>query len=313
MLHSHKSPGPVVPHVNELVINWHITEACNYECQYCYAKWDGAGKELLHDWNRTRRLLDEIHDFFHPHNRANPLRQQLSWSSIRLNVAGGEPLLYPQALLRTLEYAKAKGMSASIITNGSRLTPDLIEGLAPLISTLGVSLDSANQASNLGMGRADSRGRLLDLDVLSQLLHQARQYNPALLLKVNTVVNALNHQEDLSQMLNALKPDRWKVLRMLQVVTQALAVSSAGFQGFVERHAVFRQIMCVEDNDDMSESYIMLDPLGRFFQNRLGQQGYQYSQPVDAVGAESAFSEWRLSATAFASRYHGMPLREVSS
>ena len=24
----------------ELVVNWHITEACNYKCDYCFAKWD---------------------------------------------------------------------------------------------------------------------------------------------------------------------------------------------------------------------------------------------------------------------------------
>ncbi|EGR3240148.1 radical SAM protein, partial [Vibrio parahaemolyticus] len=24
---------------NELVINWHMTEVCNYSCKYCFAKW----------------------------------------------------------------------------------------------------------------------------------------------------------------------------------------------------------------------------------------------------------------------------------
>ena len=126
--------GAMRPHVSELVINWHITEACNYKCRYCYAKWDDAGRELLHDWTRVRNLLDELQAFFHPENDANPLSQHMMWSSIRLNLAGGEPLLYHDALLRALEYARSKGMGASIITNGSRLTSDLIDRLAPLVS-----------------------------------------------------------------------------------------------------------------------------------------------------------------------------------
>lgn len=26
--------------MDELVVNWHITEACNYNCRYCFAKWE---------------------------------------------------------------------------------------------------------------------------------------------------------------------------------------------------------------------------------------------------------------------------------
>ena len=58
-------------------------------------------------------------------------------------------------------------------------------------------------------------------------------------------------------------------------------------------------------NDDMSESYIMVDPLGRFFQNTAGQKGYHYSNPIDVIGAERAFIEWRFSAGTYAARYRG--------
>lgn len=88
------------------------------------------------------------------------------------------------------------------------------------------------------------------------------------------MVNALNHQENMTPIMHALMPDRWKVLRMLQVVTSDLAVSSEDFLAFVARHDALREVMCVEDNDDMSESYIMVDPLGRFFQNTAGQKGF---------------------------------------
>lgn len=303
MMHLQRGEGIVRPHVSELVINWHITEACNYKCRYCYAKWDGAGRELLHDWNRVQNMLDEIQAFFHPRNASNPLRQRMSWSGIRLNLAGGEPLLYQDALLRVLDYTRSKGIAASIITNGSRFTDDLIDRLAPLVSMLGLSLDSASPTQNIGIGRVDSRGSLLDVDSTSEMLVRAKLRNPDLRLKVNTVVNALNHQEDMSSIIHALAPHRWKVLRMLQVVTNELAVSSDAFLAFVGRHDAFREVMCVEGNDDMRESYIMIDPLGRFFQNSSAQQGYQYSSPIDVIGAERAFSEWRFSVGGYASRY----------
>jgi radical S-adenosyl methionine domain-containing protein 2 len=303
MTHLQRGEGGVRPHVSELVINWHITEACNYKCRYCYAKWEGAGRELIHDWSRVQNMLDEVQAFFHPENASNPLRQYMSWSGIRLNLAGGEPLLYQDAALRVLDYASSKGVTTSIITNGSRLTGDLVDRLAPLVSMLGLSLDSASPTKNIGIGRVDSRGSLLDVDSLPEMLVRAKSQNSALRLKVNTVVNALNHQEDMSPIMHALMPDRWKVLRMLQVVTSDLAVSSENFLAFVARHDAFHDVMCVEGNDDMTESYIMIDPLGRFFQNTTGQKDYHYSNPIDVTGAERAFSEWRFSAGTYAARY----------
>ncbi len=36
---------------NPIVINWHVTEACNYHCGYCYAKCVGAGGfDTLFQW-----------------------------------------------------------------------------------------------------------------------------------------------------------------------------------------------------------------------------------------------------------------------
>ena len=41
----------------DLVINWHITEACNYQCFYCFAKWQKDDqRELLHSKHEIIRL-----------------------------------------------------------------------------------------------------------------------------------------------------------------------------------------------------------------------------------------------------------------
>ena len=60
---------------NDLVINWHLTEACNYACRYCYAKWhqNPRARELYRDPAASRTLLEELASFFSPDNHHNPL------------------------------------------------------------------------------------------------------------------------------------------------------------------------------------------------------------------------------------------------
>lgn len=62
-------------------------------------------------------------------------------------------------------------------------------------------------------------------------------------------------------MIQRLRPEKWKVLRMLLVVDDRLAVSQQTFDDFVRRHARLAAIRHVEDNQEMTESY---DPMGRF-------------------------------------------------
>lgn len=289
----------------ELVINWHITEACNFSCRYCYAKWlaDDIGRELIHDRQGTRNLLARIYDYFRPENLGNPLRKEIAWDSLRLNLAGGEPLLYQQKVIETIKAARQIGFTVSIITNGSRMDKALAEEMAPHLSVLGVSLDSANEQTNAAIGRIDRRSHLPSLAELGSAIAVAKSVNSALKVKLNTVVNALNWYQDMGDLVANLGPVKWKVLRMLPSVTDELAVTEQEFQHFVRRHQSLRQIMCVEDNADMAESYLMIDPHGRFFQNALGRKGYVYSPPILESGVASAYSHTGMSVLKFSSRY----------
>ncbi len=49
----------------ELVVNWHITEACNYKCDYCFAKWDSDSKEVLHSQIKIETLIEQIENIRH--------------------------------------------------------------------------------------------------------------------------------------------------------------------------------------------------------------------------------------------------------
>ena len=295
----------------QLVVNWHLTEACNYSCRYCYARWDERidARELIHDSARMRSMLVQLLGFFRPDNEANPLRREMCWDSVRLNLAGGEPLLYRQRTLEVINSARELGFDVSLITNGSHFDRSSLDELAPKVSLIGISLDSCQESTNRQIGRVDRKGRVLSVDDLGEMVRRAKDGNPDLRLKINTVVNALNCREDMNEMIRELGPDKWKVLRMLPVLTSNLAVSDRQFGDFVERHHALEEIMCVEDSGSLAESYIMIDPHGRFFQNAIAdsQGGYRYSRPILQAGAREAFSDLRFSARKFLSRY-GQPL-----
>lgn len=290
----------------QLVINWHLTEACNYECNFCYAKWvKPKERELIHDELRTQRMLAQLFEFFRPGGEASLTGNDRPWDSVRLNLAGGEPLLYRKATLAAVSFARDLGFDVSMITNGSLLDRALLEELAPKLSLLGISVDSGIEGTNRGIGRADKRtGKALEIDAVAASFRQIREFNPQLRLKVNTVVNALNWHEDMAPVIRRLAPGKWKVLQMLPLQNSNLAVTGTQFRAFVERHGALDTIMSVEDNDSMTESYIMIDPLGRFFQNAAAGDGqYRYSHQILQVGAREAFAELTWSESKFFSRY----------
>lgn len=315
MKNNHRSDEDGVRHfVEELVINWHLTEACNYRCKYCYSAWtkpDAKG-ELHRDQQGVIRLLNEIFEFFRPNNPANPLAKKLEWKHLRLSLAGGEPTLLKERLGFVFATARQIGFRVSLITNASLLDQASITELAPQLSCLGISLDSGHAVSNSLIGRVGRMGRGKSASEIGSLVKSAREANPSISIKLNTVVNAINASEDMTSTVNQIAPERWKVLRVLQVLSPALSVTSEQFQGFVSRHALLSSVMSVEDNQDMVKSYIMVDPLGRFFQNALGQSDYSYSRPIQEVGAESAFSEIGFSPERFAQRYQDARLAEVA-
>jgi radical S-adenosyl methionine domain-containing protein 2 len=289
----------------ELVINWHLTEACNYRCRYCYSKWHaGAGKELIHSLEGSAAMLTELVRHFSPDNPRNQARLGMQWDSLRLSLAGGEPLLYSREVVGVVAQARNLGFKVSLITNGSRLTQPLMAALAPQLSVLGLSLDSAMASTNREIGRADKHERVLSLSNLAAIIDSGRHLNPDLRVKINTVVNALNFTEDMSRPIRQLAPDKWKVMRMLPTITSDLAIADHEFAEFVARHQQLGGIMAAEDNNDMIESYIMIDPHGRFFQNSLNGSGYRYSEEILAVGAEAAFQQICWQAKKFQSRYH---------
>ena len=294
--------------VDELVVNWHVTEACNYRCRYCYSQWEREAHRLdvIRDEAASLDLVDALWQYFRAENDGNPLRAQLQWSNLRLSLAGGEPMLFPRQIARVARHAKSRGMRVSMITNGSLLGRDagVLSDLAGSLDMLGLSIDSTSDSGNRAIGRADRKGNALSMAQLVALVADVRAAHPGITLKVNTVVNALNVHDDLREVIEAIRPDRWKLLRVLPVLGDDLAVSDSDFASFVARHLCVGTRVSVEDNRDMLTSYLMVDPQGRFFQNGKGtSRGYFYSTPITTGTIDRAFRRLPFDARRFAARY----------
>jgi len=143
------------------------------------------------------------------------------------------------------------------------------------------------------------------LPLLIAKLNLLRSLNRQVKIKINTVVNRFNHDHNMSGFINSLGPDKWKIFKVLPIAEPESEISDMQFYDFLETHREYSNIMFPEDNDLMTGSYIMIDPLGRFFDNtcREGQKGYRYSKPITKVGAYNAFHETTVDMTKFMARY----------
>lgn len=111
------------PVSSPLVINWHVTEACNYRCRYCYAKWQQPdGHEVIRNPRATARLLEALYAGFSDQDQSR---------RPRLNFAGGEPLLFGRQVAAAMELSRSIGFDVSLITNASRLTISLADSDRP--------------------------------------------------------------------------------------------------------------------------------------------------------------------------------------
>lgn len=109
-----------------LIVAWETTSACNLRCSYCRAK---ATKEPDPDELGTEEALALIDEFV-------PLKPMLILS-------GGEPLLRPDIFLLA-SHAVSKGLRVSLATNGTLLTPEVVDKIASSgVSRVSISLDGS--------------------------------------------------------------------------------------------------------------------------------------------------------------------------
>jgi cytidylate kinase/molybdenum cofactor biosynthesis enzyme MoaA len=263
-------------------VNFHLWEPCNMRCKFCFATFQDVKHSILPKGHL-------------PKDQAIEVVTQLSEIGFeKITFAGGEPTLCPW-LPELIKKAKEAGLTTMIVTNGSKLTNEFLVANKEYLDWIAISIDSLNPETNVAMGRAITGRTPLTLEYYLNLTDRIKQYGYD--LKINTVVTNKNFSENLSELIEYLKPKRWKILQVLPIEGQndneidSFTINQKQFLRFVDTHKKLENITNIipETNGDMKGSYAMVDPAGRFYDNAKGK--HNYSRPILEVGARIAIQQ----------------------
>ena len=271
-------------------VNFQLWKPCNMKCRFCFATFQDVGKNVLPKGHLPREGCLAV------------VEALASAGFEKINFAGGEPTLCPW-LPDLIRRAKETALTTSIVTNGSRITPEWLDRVGDSLDWVAVSIDTLDQEKLESSGRTTRDGPLSEDDYLGviDLLKQRR-----IRLKINTVVSRCNCEDDLTDFIAKARPERWKLLQALPVRGQNdgliddQLVTPEEFAAYVVRNRCVEDLgiaVVPEDNSLMTGSYVMVDPAGRFFDNTAGV--HAYSQPINEVGVDVALREVSVDAGRF--------------
>ena len=271
------------------VVNYHITNRCNYHCTYCFGKFDGQKDPTLDD---AKKIVKNIALYFTQNNITDG----------RINFAGGEPTLY-EHLDELIDYTSSLGIRLSIVTNGSLLTSERIRSWQGKVSCIGISIDSIDRDTNLKIGRC-CKNKSIDLPNwadLAKVIHECDIH-----LKINTVVSRLNLCEDLLPLYQALKPEKIKLFQMhlidgINNQAKPFRITDSEFEGFCEHLKSFASVIVAEPCGSMENSYLMVNPEGKFQLNNNGS--YQTFGDLNTTSLSEILKTVPLDSEKFSSRY----------
>lgn len=259
-------------------VSFHIVKPCNMKCKFCYATFDDfkVAKQLSID--DIKIILDKLYNA----------------GVKKVTFAGGEPMLYKN-LDRAIIYAKSIGLTTSIITNGSLLSFYWLTKMKPYLDWIGLSVDSLNSETNRKIGRIGRDGVHYNT-LIKEINHLGYK------LKINTVVNIYNQDENMSAFITRSKTTRWKIFDTLKVEgqndKQFNDIKSTKFKEFIKNNK--HEAMVVESNELMTGSYLLIDPLGRMFENTSGKHTYSDSLLTNDVN--TCLSQIQLNRNTFLER-----------
>ena len=266
-----------------LAVNWHFWPWCNYGCKFCFARFE--------DIPRADRLPKEI---------AITVPEMLAAAGAdKITFVGGEPTLCPY-LGDLLAASKDVGLTTCIVSNATGLTEEFLDEWGHLIDWVGISIDASNDEIHAEIGRGMrgdlARQRSHHLELAKQVWASCTQRG--IRMKLNTVVCKANLEDDMSDLVMELRPERWKIFEVLPVEGQNdgdvddILLEDGEFNSWVERHkwVADEGIQFVPENNElMRGSYAMLDALGRFYSNTEG--GHTYGPSILDVGIMRAWEE----------------------
>ncbi|BBM83345.1 viperin family antiviral radical SAM protein [Candidatus Uabimicrobium amorphum] len=271
-------------------VNFHLIQYCNLRCKFCFARFHDVKKKHPLSLSEMKELMFMLKNS----------------GCVKVNFAGGEPFIYPN-LGDLVRYSYEIGLKTSIVTNGNFLTDEWLQNYGSFLHWIAVSCDSSVEATQerLGRGKGD---QVKKVQTTFQLIQQFNRENRhKIRKKLNSVITRYNYEEDMSSFVESCGVERWKVLQVLPIDGEnndyypELAITDKEFEYFQQRHKNLKNVEVVfEDNDHMTNSYIMMNPQGLFYQNHSGK--YVYSEPVLKIGVEKALEQVGFSHEKFCQR-----------
>lgn len=228
------------------VFNLHFTDYCNFCCKHCFVK--KKGKEL--SFETIKLIGDRLADYQKKHG-----------IHVRVNLAGGEPLL-SKSIQNIIDYFYSLGLEVSIITNGYLLTEDFIKLNKNKLSMIGISIDTLNHDTNIRIGRC-FKGNTLSKEHLIYICKFIKDCG--IVLKINTCITSINANEDINELLDLVKPDRVKVLRVFCDSSSKYNITDEEWNSVKRKYP---NAFC-EDNEYMSSHYLIIDSEGNLTRDNL--------------------------------------------
>jgi len=267
-------------------VNWHCEAHCNYGCGFCYAPFE------------TQRTLSRLTEA----EGVSLIHQLVDAGVEKINFVGGEPMLHPH-LDAWIKSAKFAGLVTSIVSNGTRMTPEWLTQIAPYLDWLGLSIDASTDEMHAAMGRGTvgdlRQGKSRHLEASLAVLSGAKELGFG--IKLNTVVTSINVLDDMSDIVALIQPTRWKIFQVLRIegendgMPEHWEISTEEFEAYVEHHRAklseTLEIQIVaENNDAMLGTYAMVDAQGRAYTNENGRYLYS-SEGIHKIGFTMAWGQ----------------------
>lgn len=274
-------------------VNFHLWEPCNFSCKFCFAVFQDVRKTILPKGHLPKEDALKIVDLIAENGFE------------KITFVGGEPTLCPW-LADLITLAKTKGLTTMIVTNGTGLTENFLGRVKESLDWVVISIDSVSLESNLKMGRSINGRVAPDGNFYLKKIELVKQFE--MKLKINTVVNKYNFTDkSIGNFIRSVEPLRWKIFKALRVVGQndesfdEIDINSEQFESFLLLNNVKDIPYAVkEDKDDMTGTYAMIDPSGRFFDNTLGK--HSYGRTILEVGIDSAMQDVHIDQVKFVKR-----------
>ena len=245
--------------MEKLKINYHITENCNFNCKFCFAKY--ADKTLKLE--NQKLVIEKIAD---------------SMLFDAINFAGGEPLL-DKNIVEHIQCSSRLGLKPSLITNGFLLDSQTLQQILPYLTMIGISVHTFDNEPKRKIGSCTSSGEVLENQRLVEICNMVRSYNSQTRkkckIKINTVICSENKQEILKKNIEPLQIDRWKCLRCQEFCkNQNYLVNDTEYKAFAQRNTLETETVEQVFEDDMKDTYIMINPEGKLLREGADNRSY---------------------------------------